>query len=58
MVVTALDLSVFSNITTTTIFHAHSCELTKCELFLTCELFLPERLPIVTIMINILWCYN
>ena len=43
--VTALDISMFTNIATDTYFHVHSFEITKCELFLICELLLPERLP-------------
>ena len=38
LLITTLDFSVFTNIATTTIFHVHSCEITKCELFLTCKL--------------------
>ena len=34
ILITTLDLSVFPNITMTTIFHDHSCEITKCELIL------------------------
>ena len=49
---TTLDLSVFPNIATTTIFHVHICELTKCELFL------PEHLLSRSTMINRRWCYN
>ena len=56
--VTTLDISMFSNIKMTTNFHVHSWELTKCELFLTCEHFLPERLLSGATMINIWLCYN
>ena len=55
---TTLDLSVFPKIATTTIFHVHSWELTKCEIFFNCELFLSESLPSVATMINRWWCYN
>ena len=58
VLITILDISVFPNIATTTIFHVNSCELTKCELFLTCEIFLLERLPSGATMINRRWCYN
>ena len=53
ILVTTLDLSVFTNIVTTTIFHVHSWEL-----FFTYERFLPERLPSGATMINRRWCYN
>ena len=52
--VTILDLLVFPNLLTTTIFHVHRLK----QIFLTCELFLPERLPSVATMINRRWCYN
>ena len=52
VLVTTLDLSDFHNFVTKTIFHVHSCELTKCEVFLQ------ERLPSGSIMINSCWCYN
>ena len=42
-----LDLPVFPNISTTTIFHARRCEI-----------FLPEHLPSGETMINRQWCYN
>ena len=58
VLITILDLSMFPNIATTTIFHDHSCELTKCEIFLTCELFLPELLLSGSTMINRRLCYN
>ena len=58
ILITTLDLSVFPNIATTTILNFHICELTKCELFLTCEIFLPERLPSEATIINRQWCYN
>ena len=58
VLITILDIYVFTNITTTTNFHVHSCELTKCELLLTCEIFLPERLLSGATMINRQWCYN
>ena len=35
---TTLYLYVFPNIATTTIFHVHSCELTRCKIFFPCEL--------------------
>ena len=47
-----LYLPMFPNITTTTIFHGHRCELTKCEIFL------PERLMSGSTMINRQWCYT
>ena len=52
--VTTLDLLVFPNFATTTIFHAHRLK----QIFLTCELFLPEHLPNGATIINIRWCYN
>ena len=58
VLVTTLDISVFTNITTTTIVHVHSCELTKCELFLTCELSPQECLLSGATMINRRWLYN
>ena len=53
LLVTTLDLPVFHNIDTNTIFHVHSLKS-----FPTCELFLPERLPCWANMINRQWCYN
>ena len=50
VLLTNLNLSVFPDITTTTIYHVNMCELTKCELYL------PERLPIVSTMIYRWWC--
>ena len=50
--ITTFNLHVFPNISTTTMFHVHSFELTRCELFL------PKRLLIVATMINRQWCYN
>ena len=47
--VTTLDLFVFPNIALTTVFHVHRL---KQILLLTCELFLPERLPSGATMIN------
>ena len=58
VLITTLDIYVFYNIAMTTIFNVHSCELTKCELFLTCEIFLPEHLPSGATIINRRWCYN
>ena len=52
VLLTILNLSVFPNIVTTTIFHVHRCELTKCELSP------PERLLIGATMINRWRCYN
>ena len=43
---------MFPNIATTTMFRVHSCELTKCELFL------PEHLMSGPTMVNIRLCYN
>ena len=54
ILVTTLDLLVFPNIASTTIFHVHSQE----QIFLTCELSLPERFPSGSTIINIRWCYN
>ena len=51
---TTPNFLVFPNIATTTIFHVHCQEHT----FLTCELFLLERLPSGATMINRWWCYN
>ena len=45
VLLTILDISVFPNIATTTIFHVHQCEL-----------FLPERLLSWGTMINRRWC--
>ena len=39
-------------------FHVHNWELTKSEVFLTCEILLPLRLPRAAIMINRRWCYD
>ena len=47
---TILNPSVFPNIFTTTNFHVHRCELTKCELFL------PERLLSGATTTNRQWC--
>ena len=58
VLITTLDLSVFPNFFLTTNFHVHSCELTKCEIFLLREIFLLELLPSGTTMINRQWCYN
>ena len=52
--VTALDLLVFPNFATTTIFHVHRLK----QILLTCELFLPERLPSGATMINRRWWYS
>ena len=52
--VTTLDLFVFPNIALTTVFHVHRLK----QILLTCELFLPERLPSGATMINRRWCYN
>ena len=52
--VTTLDLLVFPNFATTTIFHVHRLK----QIFLTCELFLPEPLLSGATMINRRWCYN
>ena len=52
VLLTILNLPMFPNILTSTIFHVHRCELTRCELSL------PERLPRVATMINGRWCYN
>ena len=41
LVITILDIYLFPNIATTTIVYVHSCELTKCELFLAFEILLP-----------------
>ena len=49
---TILNIPMFTNIKTTTIFHVHRCELTNCKRFLS------ERLPSGSTMINIRWCYN
>ena len=53
-----LDLSVYTNIETTTIFHFHSCDLTKCKPLLNCEFFLSKNLPSWSTMVNIWWWYN
>ena len=58
VVITTLDLFVFTNISTTTIFHFNSCEINKSENFLTYELLLSELLPSGATMINRRWCYN
>ena len=55
---TTLDLYVFTKLTTTTIFHVQSWELTKCKLFLTCKLLLPQRFPSGPTIINRPRCYN
>ena len=52
--VTTLDLLVFPNFATTTTFHVHRLK----QILLTCELFLPERLPSEATMLNRRWCYN
>ena len=52
VLLTIINLSVFPNIATTTIFHVHRCDITKCELFPL------ECLPIGVTMINRRWCYN
>ena len=52
--VTTLDLLVFPNFAKTTVFHVHRLK----KILLTCELFLPERLPSGATMINRRWCYN
>ena len=52
--VTTFDLLVFPNFAMTTIFHGHRLK----QIFLTCELFLPEHLPSGETMINRRWCYN
>ena len=52
--VTTLDLLVFPKLETTTTFHVHRLK----QIFLTCELSLPERLPSGATMINRRWCYN
>ena len=52
VLITILDLFVFPNITTTTKFYVHRCELSKCELLL------PERLTSGSTMINKRWCHN
>ena len=52
--VTNLDLLVFPNFLTTTIFHVHRLK----QIFLTCELSLPERFLSGATMINRRWCYN
>ena len=57
-IITNLDLYVFPKIETTTIFHVHSWELTKCELFLTCGLLITEHFTSGATMINRRWCYN
>ena len=52
--VTILYLLVFPNFATTKIFHVHRLK----QIFLTCELFLPDCLPNEATMINRQWCYN
>ena len=52
--VTTLDLLVFPNFATTIIFHVHRLK----QIFLTCEVFLLERLPSGATMINRRRCYN
>ena len=52
--VTNLDLLVFPNFVTTTVFHVHRLK----NILLACELFLSERLPSGATMINRRWCYN
>ena len=52
--VTTLDLLVFPIFVTTTIFYVHR----QKQIFLTCELFLPERFLSGATMINRRWCYN
>ena len=52
--ITTLDLHVLPNFTTTTVFHVHRLK----QFLLTCELFLPERLPSGATIINRRWCYN
>ena len=54
LVNTTLDILVFPNFATTTIFHVHIPK----QIFLTCELSLPECLPSGSTMINRRWCYN
>ena len=54
VIVTALDIFVFPNIATTTIFHVHR----QGKHFPTCQLFLPERLSSGATVINRRWCYN
>ena len=51
---TTLDLLVFPNFATTTIFYVHKLK----QIFLTCKVFLPEHLPSGATMINRRWCYN
>ena len=58
VIITTLDVSVFPKISTTTIFHVNSCEITKSEISLTYDLLLPECLPIGATMINRQWFYN
>ena len=53
--ITILDLSMFLNIALTTFSHAHR---NKQILLLTCERFLPERLPSGATMINRQCCNN
>ena len=52
--VTTLDLLVFPNFARTTILHVNRLK----QIFLTCELFLPECLPSGATMINRRWCYK
>ena len=53
--ITILELSMFPNIALTTVSHVHRF---KQILLLTCELFLPERLPSGSTMINRRWGNN
>ena len=52
VLIAVLDIPVFPNISTITIFRLHSFELTRCEFFL------PERLLGGATMINRRCCYN
>ena len=52
VLITILNLRVFPNIATTTIFHVYRCELAQCENFL------PERLPSGATTINRRCCCN
>ena len=49
MLITIIDLPMLPNIAQTTVSHVHRL---KQILLLTCELFLPERLPSGATMIN------
>ena len=49
-----LDIFMFPNIALTTVSNVHRHK----QIFLTCELFLPERLPNGATMINRRWRYN